>query len=63
MPLERGHPIRISSDGSEVNPRDTWYYTGRQHNADLMGGQTGGAQLSEEWTVSFANGGVMEWTE
>ena len=58
-----GHPMRISSDGSELNPRDIWHYTGRQHNADLMGGQTGGAQPSEEWTVSFANGGVMEWTE
>jgi hypothetical protein len=58
-----GRPLRISSDGSELNPRDIWHYAGRQHNADLMGGQTGGAQPSAEWTVSFANGGVVGWTE
>jgi hypothetical protein len=58
-----GRPIRISSDGSELNPRDIWHYAGRQYNADLMGGQTGGAQPSAEWTVSFANGEVVGWTE
>lgn len=58
-----GHPTRISSGWSEWNPRHIWHYPGRQHNADLMGGQTGGPQPSAEWTVSFANGGVMEWTE
>jgi hypothetical protein len=58
-----GRPIWISSDGSVLNPRDIWHYTGRQHNADLMGGQTGGDQLLMEWTVSFANGGVVGWTE
>ncbi len=58
-----GHPTRISSDGSAWHQRDTWHYAGRQHNADLMGGQTGGAQPLGEWTVSFANGGVVGWTE
>jgi hypothetical protein len=58
-----GHPIRISSDGSEVNPRDIWHYAGRQHNADLMGAQKGGAQLLGEWTVLFTNGWVVGWTE
>jgi hypothetical protein len=58
-----GHPIRISSDGSELNPRDIWHYAGRQHNANLMDDQTGGAQPLAEWTVSFANGGVVGWTE
>jgi hypothetical protein len=58
-----GHPIRISSDGSALNPRDIWYYAGRQLNADLMSGQTGGAQPLAEWTVSFAHGGVVGWTE
>jgi hypothetical protein len=58
-----GRPIHISSDRSELNPRDIWHYAGRQHNADLMGGRTGGAQPSAEWTVSFANGGVVGWTE
>jgi hypothetical protein len=58
-----GHPIRISSDGSELNPRDIWHYAGRPHNADLMGGQAGGGQPLAEWTVSFAHGGVVGWTE
>ena len=58
-----GRPTRVSSDGSAWHQRDTWHYTGRQHNADMMGGQTGGAQPLGEWTVSFANGGVVEWTE
>jgi hypothetical protein len=58
-----GYPTRISSDGSELNSRDVWHYPGRQHNANLMGGQTDGAQPSAEWTVWFADGGVMGWTE
>ena len=58
-----GRPIWISSDGSVLNPRDIWHYAGRQHNADLMGGQTGGAQSWGECTVSFANGGVVGWTD
>jgi hypothetical protein len=33
-----GRPTRVSSDGSPWHQRDTWHYTGRQHNADLMGG-------------------------
>ena len=58
-----GYPTRISSDRSELNSRDIWHYPGRQHNADLMGGQTRRAQPSAEWTVWFADGGVMGWTE
>jgi hypothetical protein len=58
-----GHPIRISSDGSALNPHDIWHYAGRQHNADLMGAQKGGAQLLGEWTVVFTNGWVVGWTE
>jgi hypothetical protein len=58
-----GYPIRISSDESVMNPPDIWHYAGRQHNADLMGGQRGSALLLTEWTVSFANGVVVGWTE
>jgi hypothetical protein len=58
-----GHPIRIASDGSVANPRDIWHYGGRQRHADMMGGPTSATQPLREWTVSFANGGVLEWTE
>ena len=58
-----GDPLRITSDGSALNPLTTWHYAGRQHHADLMGGQTSGAQPSREWTVSFAHGGVGGWSE
>jgi hypothetical protein len=58
-----GHPTRIASEGNGWQQRDTWYYAGRQHNADMMGGETDGAQPLGEWTVSFENGGVVGWTE
>jgi hypothetical protein len=29
----------------------------------MMGGQSGGAQPLGEWTVSFANDGVVGWTD
>jgi hypothetical protein len=58
-----GHPSRVSFDGSGMHQRDTWYYAGRQPNADIMGGQTGGAQPLGEWTVVFTNGGVVGWTD
>jgi hypothetical protein len=58
-----GHPTRTASEGNGWHQRHTWHYAGRQHNADLMGGQAGGAQPSAEWTVSFANDEVVGWTE
>jgi hypothetical protein len=58
-----GRPTRISSDGSELNPRDVWHYAGRQHNADMRDGQGSGAQPLAEWTVTFTNGWVMGWTD
>jgi hypothetical protein len=58
-----GHPTRVSSSRSEWYQRDTWHYTGRQHNADVRGGQTGGAQPLGEWTVAFAHGWVVGWTD
>jgi len=58
-----GHPTRTASEGNEWHQRHTWHYAGRQHNADMMGGQTGGAQPLGEWTVSFANDGVVGWTD
>jgi hypothetical protein len=58
-----GRPTRVSSSRSERYQRDTWHYTGRQHKADLTGGQTGGAQPLGEWTVAFANGWVVGWTD
>jgi hypothetical protein len=58
-----GHPRRIASDESAVTPRDIWHYAGRQPHADLMGGQTGGAQPVQEWTVTFTHGVVVGWTE
>jgi hypothetical protein len=58
-----GYPRRMASDGSAVTPRDIWHYAGRQPHADLMGGQSGGAQPLREWTVTFAHGEVVGWTE
>jgi hypothetical protein len=58
-----GRPQRMASDRSAWQPRDIWHYAGRQSHADLMGGQTGGAQPLREWTVSFTHGGVVGWTE
>jgi hypothetical protein len=58
-----GRPTHVSSDGSELLQRDTWHYTGRQHNAAMMGGQTGGAQPLGKWTVAFTHGGVVGWTD
>jgi hypothetical protein len=58
-----GHPLRVGADRSGLTPRNIWYYVGRQHNTDLMGGSTGGAHPLREWTVSFANGAMLGWTE
>ena len=58
-----GHPLWIASDESALNPRHIWHYAGRQHHTDLMGDSTGRTQPLREWTVSFANGGVVGWTE
>jgi hypothetical protein len=58
-----GRPTRISSSGSGLHQRDTWHYAGRQHNANVMGGQRGGAQPSEERTVAFTKGWVVGWTD
>jgi hypothetical protein len=38
-----GHPTRTAFEGSGWHQRDTWHYAGRYHNADMIGGQTGGA--------------------
>jgi hypothetical protein len=58
-----GRPTRVASNGSGLHQRDTWYYTGRQHNANMIGGQTGGVQPLAEWTVVFADGCVVGWTD
>jgi hypothetical protein len=58
-----GFPTRISSDGSGSSQRDTWHYTRRQHAAEIIGGQAASEQSWVEWTVSFANGWVVGWTE
>jgi hypothetical protein len=58
-----GRPTRVSSSRSEWYQRNTWHYTGRQHNADVIGGQTGGAQPLGEWTDAFANGWVVGWID
>jgi hypothetical protein len=58
-----GHPTRVSSSRSAWHQRDTWHYTGRRHNTDVIGGQTGGAQPLGEWTVAFANGWVVGSTD
>jgi hypothetical protein len=58
-----GHPSRTASEGSGWHQRDTWHYAGRQHNADMIGGQKGAAQPLGEWTVSFANDEVVGWTD
>jgi hypothetical protein len=58
-----GRPTRVSSSRSELHQRDTWHYTGRQHNADVIGGQAGGGQPLGEWMVVFTNGWVVEWTD
>jgi 2-methylcitrate dehydratase PrpD len=53
-----GRPTRVSSSRNELQQHDTWLYTGRQHNADVIGSQTGGAQPLGEWTVAFVG-----WTD
>jgi hypothetical protein len=58
-----GYPTRTASEGNGWHQRHTWHYAGRQHNAAIMGGPTGEAQPLGEWTVSFANGGVVGWTD
>ena len=58
-----GHPTRTASEGSGGHQRDTWHYAGRQRSADMIGSQTGGAQPLGEWTVLFANGEVVRWTD
>jgi hypothetical protein len=58
-----GRPMRVSSSRSELHQRDTWHYTGRQHNVDVIGGQAGGGQSLGEWMVVFTNGWVVEWTD
>jgi hypothetical protein len=58
-----GHPSRTASEGSGWHQRDTWHSAGRQHNADMVSGQTGGAQPLGEWTVSFSNSRVVGWTD
>jgi hypothetical protein len=58
-----GRPTRVSSSRSAWHQRDTWHYTERRHNTDVIGGQTGGAQPLGEWTVAFANGWVVGWTD
>jgi hypothetical protein len=58
-----GHPTRTASEGSGWHQHDTWHYAGRQHNTDMIGGQTGGAKPLGEWTVLFANGEVVGWTD
>jgi hypothetical protein len=35
----------------------------RQHAAEMIGGQAANERLGVEWTVSFANGWVVGWTE
>jgi hypothetical protein len=58
-----GPPTRVSSIGSGLSQYDTWHYRRRQHAAEIIGGQAATEQLWVEWTVSFANGWVVEWTE
>jgi hypothetical protein len=58
-----GHPTRTASEGSGWHQRDTWRYAGHQHNTDMRGGQTGGAQPLGEWTVSFSNSKVVGWID
>lgn len=58
-----GRPTRVSTSRNELQQHDTWHYAGRQHNAVVIGSQTGGAQPLGEWTVAFANGWVVGWTD
>jgi hypothetical protein len=58
-----GSTTRISSNGSGPSQRDTWHYTRRQHASQIIGGQAASEQPWVEWTVSFANGWVVGWTE
>ena len=58
-----GLPTRFSSDGSGSYQRVTWYYEGRQHAADMIGGLAVTTRPVAAWTVSFANGWVVGWTD
>jgi hypothetical protein len=58
-----GRPTHLWPDGSRPSRREMWYYERPQHAVDMIGGQRVGSLPSVYWTVSFANGWVVEWTD
>jgi hypothetical protein len=58
-----GLPTRVSSDGSGSHQRLTWHYEGRQDAAEMMSGLEASARPVKTWTVWFANGWVVGWTD
>lgn len=58
-----GQPTHRWSDGSGPSRRETWYYKRPLHAVDMIGGRAARALPSVYWTVSFAQDGMVEWTD
>ena len=58
-----GRPTHLWPDESRPGRRETWFYERPQHAVDMIGGQAVGSLPSVYWTVSFANGWVVGWTD
>jgi hypothetical protein len=58
-----GQPTHRRSDGRGPPWHETWYYKRPQHAVDMIGGRPAGALPSVYWTVSFAQDGVVAWTD
>jgi hypothetical protein len=57
-----GNPTRTSGRGGP-GQRETWHYEGRPSAVERLGGQTNSGAGAHEWTVSFIDGLVVEWTD
>jgi hypothetical protein len=57
-----GHPTRTSGRGGP-GQRETWYYEGRPSAVERLAGRRTITAGTSEWTVSFVDGQVVEWTD
>jgi hypothetical protein len=58
-----GQPSHQWPDGSGPPWLERWYYERPHHAVDMIGGRPAGAWPSVYWTVSFAQDGVVAWTD
>jgi hypothetical protein len=57
-----GRPTRTSSRG-EPGQHETWHYEGRPSAVERLAGRGRDDAGASEWTVSFIDGRVIEWTD